>query len=1124
MGERPILIPFTIESYVTDNRNAPDKMCARISPDYAQVEYDSYLGGNMEPAPFTVRPPLSAGIHLHFILPECFRRARQRDSAEARRGWEYANVPDRWVVTRLLMDRERKIVHKSFLVESNYIGLDNRGSVAVPYLEDPLVSHRYLGRTYEYGQERKGSGSYIDGLTAMGAGNPYFMAYYPDCHSVFGFYDDMRGVQEGCCVTYFVCGYFSDRAKDPLYHATEENFGQIMKELGLEVKTIREPGTQKETASFWANESVLFGEVCHIHWEGYQGKYPDPRAKGEIKCGVGNTSAEVISAVIARRMEAGQGKGENWERLFNALQYETADELEDIDGIAKTEDMIHAQSFLSHAGGNIRRLDYDGTEADLLPEEAGRLMSKVNEMSRQYAKKSDEIAYWRDNAYAAWYSYMLHYEGDESESAKKVKMRNEIFRICEEVIPALEEELAQLEKEEGINLGKLQDAIAGKAIKLTQVPEGVFYEPKEPVLMLYGDGVKRSHAFDGEEKLLCQEMPITSLFEDTRTLSRSDIMKYTDEIPCIIPHFDDYLIQAVCLDDLMVKAIGEAEGLPGLICDKDAVSPLACREFEQSWQTFMLEWRVRFYPSRTLSDHVDDSMDDWEFDGLDYDSGKEHGKQAVVYAGRTMVTPHSLYRFRYTVEKYMKESGMEEEEIEKILREVENLPVLSQNLDGFNSMLLARIRSVQAPVIGNDGDERLTQAILKIAPQEKLAVNDVVPCFPLRAGHMRLEKVNLLSTFGMIRNVSTVSAPLVCSEVMGECQDLEEHTSYALLRPRIMGEARFCFDFMETGHTGLVAQEPGTSPICGMIMPELLNARLAFYSAQGRYYGALKTVYREGRRLAKWLSPPGQVQIPFEDVSFADEDLKNMIAYLLKDSDNGGTAYEDLLLLIGRQQEKALPSGLDMGGELPYIWGRPLAVFQCRVALARKGGLAYSYLREDYAKYDTLAVEKIAFPLMAGDMSRTRSGIVGYFENYDYGKFYPAYHAEKFASDYIRFEEHTGLYINHSPKMLTMIAEIGNPLYFQTGILPVSRYDLPAVYTRFVSEMKLCFEADSVMCVPEAPQLPVPAVKDGASWYFSYVDNQLGEERNRSKKITCVENIFTTESNIVCDGYLDLER
>lgn len=254
MGERPLIVPFQIETYVTNNKNTPDKNCAQISPDYTKAEYTSYLGGKLEPAPFTAPSPLRAGVHLHFILPGCFRRAVQKEDKEGC-SWDYADAPDRWAVTRMVLHGDQKLSYKSFIVESNYIGLDNSGSVAIPYLSDTDVSHRFLGRCYEYQKERNDTeGTYLDKLTAMGAGDPYFAAFYPNCHSVFGFYDDMSGVEEESDVSYFVCGYFSNASQDPFCRASLETFSTIAEELGFIV----------EDKGFYTDHCVLFGEVCNL--------------------------------------------------------------------------------------------------------------------------------------------------------------------------------------------------------------------------------------------------------------------------------------------------------------------------------------------------------------------------------------------------------------------------------------------------------------------------------------------------------------------------------------------------------------------------------------------------------------------------------------------------------------------------------------------------------------------------------------------------------------------------------------------------------------------------------------------------------------------------------------------
>jgi hypothetical protein len=51
---------------------------------------------------------------------------------------------------------------------------------------------RYLGRKLpiEAWLENDPDAEYLPSLTAVGYGEPTFAAFYPNCHSVFGFYDD----------------------------------------------------------------------------------------------------------------------------------------------------------------------------------------------------------------------------------------------------------------------------------------------------------------------------------------------------------------------------------------------------------------------------------------------------------------------------------------------------------------------------------------------------------------------------------------------------------------------------------------------------------------------------------------------------------------------------------------------------------------------------------------------------------------------------------------------------------------------------------------------------------------------------------------------------------------------
>ncbi len=104
--------------------------------------------------PFTRGNVLKQGAHLHFILPDAFTHAEEKNGIFC-----YPTLPNRWLVTRLVSD-EKKIKAKSWVVESDYIGLDNENSITIPQL-DYDAPYKCLGRCYELGKEVNGQEFYL---------------------------------------------------------------------------------------------------------------------------------------------------------------------------------------------------------------------------------------------------------------------------------------------------------------------------------------------------------------------------------------------------------------------------------------------------------------------------------------------------------------------------------------------------------------------------------------------------------------------------------------------------------------------------------------------------------------------------------------------------------------------------------------------------------------------------------------------------------------------------------------------------------------------------------------------------------------------------------------------------
>ena len=81
------------------------------------------------------------------------------------------------------------ITHKSWILESSYVGRDNVGSISIPEFSDKENLCRYLGRTYPY-ENTAPPGEYLSKLTVLGAGTPYFAAAAIGYDAIPQFYKD----------------------------------------------------------------------------------------------------------------------------------------------------------------------------------------------------------------------------------------------------------------------------------------------------------------------------------------------------------------------------------------------------------------------------------------------------------------------------------------------------------------------------------------------------------------------------------------------------------------------------------------------------------------------------------------------------------------------------------------------------------------------------------------------------------------------------------------------------------------------------------------------------------------------------------------------------------------------
>ncbi|MEM6270488.1 MAG: hypothetical protein AAF998_13680 [Bacteroidota bacterium] len=385
--------------------------------------------------------PLRTGIHLQWELPDYFRKGTQ--PADGGR-IVFPPAPNRWLVTRFLSMYDAQsgtygeVSSKRWIVESDYLtpGLEPgpdglvRAAISVPIPPQPGFQEQpymYMGRVVDYEDwdpNDESPSDYLpaytgpDGaplyLTSVGFVGAYFGSYYPECCSVFGFWDNFSDVaysgydnlydalQNNAPVqfraSYQVSGWLNDPTQDPLagldatiteqytdyLHQCDENgvdpelnpndfFRQLtvgdmhwafnLDDVGYtlnpddSIKTLDYP---QETLSAGTSQEVVWNMTQNpgttYFLKSNDGDNPSCW-QSEVEIAVGNSTEEAIAAILKRDM--GQNTNDdnlldNYEYLLDALQLGLLADLESTPNkLIALEESLHDNGFSDLPGGYV---------------------------------------------------------------------------------------------------------------------------------------------------------------------------------------------------------------------------------------------------------------------------------------------------------------------------------------------------------------------------------------------------------------------------------------------------------------------------------------------------------------------------------------------------------------------------------------------------------------------------------------------------------------------------------------------------------------------------------------------------------------------------------------------------
>lgn len=408
---------------------------------------------------------LKAGIHLHWALPDALTKGIQDSDKKT----VFPSVPNRWLVTRTLNGKKRQ-----WVVESDYLYREGEGeqlgSIAYP-IEIKNGNHqpfRYLGRKLpiEAWLENDPKAEYLALLTAVGYGEPTFAAFYPNCHSVFGFYDDYSP-QPTDSLQYDVIGWYSDLEKDYFNQFIKSKSQLTTQEL---IKAIQEEF--KWDIPVKSNEQIPQRILCYARL-----KFASPtntEREISVEVAVGNTGTEALSAYLGQKID--NNSQSIIEDQLEALTLSSSLEHRQLDLTAKFEEARHEKGFNAVSSGRIWTITLGSTNTTTanaedaqaqsevtLPDNIAPKLNQLNLSQQKYDCTCDEIESMRRQLFSDWYKYMLSAYPPQGSTAQYPDIDEVKYYIEKKGINPLKKKLNDLENYEKLlnkSLTQLQQAIA----------------------------------------------------------------------------------------------------------------------------------------------------------------------------------------------------------------------------------------------------------------------------------------------------------------------------------------------------------------------------------------------------------------------------------------------------------------------------------------------------------------------------------------------------------------------------------------------------------------------------------------------------------------------------------------
>jgi hypothetical protein len=560
--------------------------------------------------------------------------------------------------------------------------------------------------------------------------------------------------------------------------------------------------------------------------------------------------------------------------------------------------------------------------------------------------------------------------------------------------------------------------------------------------------------------------------------------------------------------NLDVQALAAVSNITGT-----APSKLALQLWRRPWNPLELSWEVAWYPSpRGERDWM---LGETDFTLLEFDPSDStrtnrlptgtDGAPALVLQGRTLLTPGVARTMQKRIAKFLDDESTgksddatptQEQDLARVAAGFGTMDVLSTALGGTGLSLMAR-----RPVPGVSGAPD---------PERWQPVDGQDMLWLLRAGHLRLQRARIIDTFGQFCDVaaSTLDEPIVAEDMRSRAG-----AAMLLMPPRLQEPSRLMFRLLDPSDNGREATRD-RSPVCGWVVPDHLDEALEIFDAAGTSVGQLQPA-DDGRTL-EWQGVPGQQAPLGAPPQIAQGQVAGFVNGLLSwglrdpalaagEEPPSEHALAALLRMIDATLWTNDPVGRAGNEHLSVIIGHPMALVRAELRLEVESDedprVMYAAARRE--------LERTPLPVRLGELLALDDGLMGYFVNDDYARFYPVH--ESLAPEARPSGPNQGFlgsaaaepdmspvpvehpYIDRAPVveirpgqrvLLTLLVDPRGAVHVTSGFVPRKKIELMREHIApALDAMALTFRVGPVLVDPHTIRMPVPAeIRGGWSW------------------------------------------